>query len=137
MHTMAKRHRVVVIAVVTTLLLLGALYYFVDPGSSLIAPKCVVKALTGYDCPSCGGQRALHALLHGRVGEAFLFNPFLVVAVPYLLLLVYAQFAKTPLSERVRRVTHHPVTIWSYVVLFFVWWVVRNTHWWLALSGTL
>lgn len=42
-------------------------------------------ALTGWDCPACGGQRALHSLLHGRFGEALRFNPFLVVAVPYLL----------------------------------------------------
>ena len=41
--------------------------------------------LTGWDCPACGGQRALHSLLHGRVGEALHFNPFLVVSVPYFL----------------------------------------------------
>lgn len=137
MLTMDRKHRLVVIALIATLSLLGLLYFFVDPGSSSLVPKCVVKTLTGYDCPSCGGQRALHALLHGRVGEAFMFNPFLVVGVPYFLLLLYAQFASGTVAERVRRVTHHPVTIWTYVVLFFVWWVVRNTHWWLVLSGTL
>lgn len=135
MAAVDKSRRVVAIVVVATLLLLGAFYFFVDPGSSIVAPKCVVKALTGYDCPSCGGQRALHALLHGEVADAFRLNPFLVVAVPYLLALLYAHFATGRRAARVRQVTHHPAVIWGYVVLFFLWWVVRNTTWWLTLVG--
>ena len=64
---------------------MAALYYAVDPSHSAWLPQCPFHALTGWECPACGGQRALHALLHGRLGEAVQFNLFLVVSVPYFL----------------------------------------------------
>ena len=36
---------------------------------------CPFHYLTGWDCPFCGGQRMVWAMLHGRFGEAFLLNP--------------------------------------------------------------
>ena len=53
------------------------LYFFVNPEYSELMPKCVVKQLTGYDCPSCGAQRAFHAVLHGDFIKALSYNPFL------------------------------------------------------------
>ena len=47
-----------------------AYYYGHDPSDGG-APVCAFKYLTGYDCPGCGSQRAFHALLHGRVAEAW------------------------------------------------------------------
>ena len=49
---------------------MAALYYAVDPSHDVWLPRCPFHALTGWDCPACGGQRALHSLLHGRFGEA-------------------------------------------------------------------
>jgi hypothetical protein len=130
---LSERKRIVAAVVVAAiLLLLGLVYLFVDPGSSHLAPKCIIKILTGYDCPSCGGQRALHALLNGRMGEAIMFNPFLVLAVPYVLLLAYSLLSRSGFATRVGRVVRHPIAIWGYVALYFLWWVVRNTHWWLS-----
>ena len=42
--------------------------------------RCPVKAVTGLDCPGCGGLRMLHDLLHGRLRLATHDNPFLLVA---------------------------------------------------------
>lgn len=42
------------------------------------------KLLTGYDCPGCGSQRALHALLHGDI-NAFAYNPLFIIAIPYVI----------------------------------------------------
>ena len=36
---------------------------------------CVHKKLFGFDCPGCGGQRALVMLLHGDFTEAFFMYP--------------------------------------------------------------
>lgn len=130
-----RRKIVAVVLVAAILLLLCGAYFFVDPATSRLAPKCAVKTLTGYDCPSCGGQRALHAVLHGRLSEAFMLNPFLMLAVPYVLLIAYSLLSTSRFAMRVGRVVGHPAMIWSYVVLYFVWWVVRNTHWWLSLVG--
>ena len=59
---------------------LAAVYTF-DPSKTWFYPPCPLRALTGLQCPGCGGTRALHALLHGDVAGAFAFNPMLFVAI--------------------------------------------------------
>ena len=43
---------------------------------------CPLHWLTGLDCPFCGAQRMVLALLHGNVVEAFWLNPGLAVGAP-------------------------------------------------------
>ena len=50
-----------------------AAYYRLGPESGLY-PRCMFRQLTGLDCPGCGSQRAIHALLHGHVAEAWGYN---------------------------------------------------------------
>ena len=45
---------------------------------------CPFKALTGLDCPACGGLRMTHDLLNGDLAAAVVDNVFLVVALPAL-----------------------------------------------------
>jgi Protein of unknown function (DUF2752) len=47
-------------------------------------PPCPFKALTGWNCPGCGGLRMTHDLLHGDVGAAVVDNVFLLVGLPML-----------------------------------------------------
>lgn len=47
-------------------------------------PLCPLKAVTGLDCPFCGGLRAVWSLLHGRIGEAADHNLLFTVAAPFL-----------------------------------------------------
>jgi hypothetical protein len=58
----------------------AALLYFYDPASTPFYPSCPFRALTGLLCPLCGGLRAAHELLHGRVFDAVVLNPFLIAA---------------------------------------------------------
>jgi uncharacterized protein DUF2752 len=58
----------------------AALLYVYDPASAPFYPSCPLRALTGLLCPLCGGLRAAHALLHGRLFEAAALNPFLFAA---------------------------------------------------------
>jgi hypothetical protein len=58
----------------------AALVYLFDPASTAFYPSCPLRALTGLLCPLCGGLRAAHELLHGRVLDAVALNPFLVAA---------------------------------------------------------
>lgn len=60
-------------------------YARLDPGGHVFFPKCPVRLLTGWDCPGCGSQRAVHALLNGDVPEAFRQNALMVLFIPYLL----------------------------------------------------
>jgi uncharacterized membrane protein len=39
-------------------------------------PLCSFKMMTGRPCPGCGLTRSFCAISHGRLGQAFHFNPF-------------------------------------------------------------
>jgi len=47
-------------------------------------PPCPFKALTGWNCPGCGGLRMTHDLLHGDLASAVVDNVFLLVGLPML-----------------------------------------------------
>ena len=72
------------------LLLLGiaaiflGIYTFFNPADFVLFPKCPFWLLTGYQCPGCGSQRAIHHLLNGHWQEAFRQNALLVISLPYL-----------------------------------------------------
>jgi hypothetical protein len=60
-----------------------------DAGANAL-PSCVVKLTTGFDCPGCGGTRALFFLLHGDLPAAAQHHILAVFAAPFL---VYAYLA--------------------------------------------
>ncbi|WP_410879632.1 DUF2752 domain-containing protein [Myroides sp. DW712] len=51
-----------------------------------VMATCSIKNYTGWDCPGCGGQRAIDALIKGKFKEAFLYNQLIYL---YLGVLVY------------------------------------------------
>jgi hypothetical protein len=61
--------------------LLGAVLFVWDPAQHDFYPRCVFRALTGWECPGCGGLRAVHALLHGDLATAWRWHPLLVGAL--------------------------------------------------------
>lgn len=46
-----------------------------------IGLPCPFRAVTGWDCPLCGGTRMGEALLHGDVRAAFEFNPLALIGL--------------------------------------------------------
>ena len=69
-------------------LLAGGLAYvgFADPHDpDFLFPACPFKALTGWNCPACGGLRMTHDLLHGDLSAAVVDNVFLLVGLPALM----------------------------------------------------
>ena len=109
----------------------GIFYYLIDPQETSLAPKCPVKLLTGYQCPSCGAQRAIHAFLHGRIAEAVSYNLFFIIAIPFLLITAYSVIMinrsnPSKFTVRLYDFSTSRYTLLSYVVLYFVWWLVRN-----------
>jgi len=63
--------------------LLG-IYFFLDPEQHLF-PKCPFLWLSGWKCPGCGSQRAVHHLLHVDLLAALRVNFLFVLAFPYVL----------------------------------------------------
>ena len=63
-----------------------------DPAGSGIFPPCPVHYLTGWYCPGCGSLRALHALLHGNLHNAWAMNPLTILLLPFI---VYGLVSET------------------------------------------
>ena len=55
-----------------------------DPSHSAIFPPCPVHYLTGLYCPGCGSLRAIHALLHGDLRQAWAMNSLTVTLLPVI-----------------------------------------------------
>jgi hypothetical protein len=111
---------IVAIAVVTLIL------FCFSPERYPFYPRCLFHALTGLDCPGCGGLRAAHRLLHGDVAGAFAFNPMLIVLSPVLGWFLLGWIVR----ERTGRTWPNPFRrrVWIWVLLggMIVFSIVRN-----------
>lgn len=92
---------------------------------------CPFKALTGWDCPACGGLRAVNDLSRGHLDAAVHSNLAFVIAVPFLVggWLWWVDRARR--AQPVRRGGHRRTSVLVIastlaLVLFTVW---RNTPW--------
>jgi len=119
------RRVLVVLVVLAVLLVGGAIYFALDPAQHEFFPRCVFLNLTGYKCPGCGSQRALHALLHGDVVGAFKFNAMLLVAIPWLAVCIYGEAIRTSNPARYARI-NSPRLIMLLLVAILAWWLLRN-----------
>lgn len=100
---------------------LFVLYHFFDPAHSVAAPKCPFWLLTGYKCPGCGSQRALHAFLNGHLWEGIQYNYLLLPLVLYALLILVS-----PRSSKLHSWLTSATACITLVVIFLLWWVGRN-----------
>lgn len=105
---------VIVIAIVVV-------YHFFDPTNSVYAPKCLLKTLTGYDCPSCGCQRLLYSWANGHFVEGLRYNYFFLVGVLYILLILLRRH-----FPRLHHVCMSPTAIYLFIIMYLSWWIVRN-----------
>ena len=123
------RRWLVIILVLAALLVMGVIYFALDPSTSGLFPRCTFLSFTGYKCPGCGSQRAIHALLHGDVAGAFRYNALLLVAIPWIALCLFAE------SQRVRNPRLYarlnaPLLIWLLLAMVLLWWLLRNIFNW-------
>ncbi len=109
------------------LLVLAVIYFALDPAGFSFFPKCPFYWLTGYKCPGCGSQRAVHDLLHLNFRGAFHENPLLVISIPYIL--GGFAFDYTNLSQRiprVRKTLYGKTAIILVVIIVIAYWILRN-----------
>lgn len=111
------------------MLVLGFIYYALDPSTSDAFPRCSFLSLTGYKCPGCGSQRAVHALLNGDVAGAFRYNALLMIAVPWMGLCLFAESRRTRNPLLYARL--NPELLMSlFLALTLSWWLLRNIFDW-------
>lgn len=118
-------------ATIWLLLAIGAvlvltLYALVDPGRAAWMPKCIFHAVTGLQCPGCGAQRAIHALLTGDFAEAWRFNPLVIAVIPYLAILLFSSIYRLRYPGLYARL-NSPAAIIVAGVVIIAWFIIRNT----------
>lgn len=100
----------------------------------MFAPRCLLKAVTGYDCPFCGFQRSVWALLRGDFVDAFMYNPYIYIISPYLIMVLLCVFKVIPPESKLCRALYSRASIITAAVLTFSWWILRNVFDCLSIS---
>lgn len=104
----------------------AVIYGMFDPADHALFPKCPFLMLTGgLRCPGCGSQRAIHALLHLHLKDAFMYNPLVVISIPFLVLLAAASIFKDSHPEFYNKINSSLISK-LLLVIFVLWWIVRN-----------
>jgi hypothetical protein len=115
-----------IILIAITIAGLGILYKLFNP-ANFPFPQCPFLMVTGYQCPGCGSQRAVHHLLNFDFSSAFALNPLLIISMPYILL-GFALEKLPPNNNRLkwRKLLYgqHAIIICLVIVLLF--WAARN-----------
>ena len=107
-------------------LLVGFVFFRFNPVEGGFFPRCAFHTMSGWDCPGCGGQRALHQLLHGNFGAALRCNAMLILLIP----LAAWQLTRTAWRHLKGRPLPNPFGhhLWAWVICVGVilFGVVRN-----------
>lgn len=105
-----------------------------DPNSPGSWGFCPFETVTGWDCPGCGGLRAVHALTDLDLGAALSSNVFAVLLVGVLAVAFVAWIPRRLADPSARMIVISSRTGLVILAVLAVFTVVRNTPWgaWLA-----
>ena len=101
---------------------------FNPSAAASILPPCPFYWLTGLYCPGCGCTRALHALLHGDIAQAWAMNPLLVSTLPLIALMALNSAGWRPRNSD--RLWHWLSAAEPWLWTLLGYWVLRNLPWW-------
>ncbi len=104
-----------------------AVYYSYNPEVYDFFPACPLHKYTGLDCPGCGSQRAIHALLHGDVQAALDYNLLLVISLPFLAVHFFLKLLSYLLQRNLHwKIWYKPVVPKIVFLVVIGFWIARN-----------
>ena len=119
-----------VLKITSLSLLLGGfllLYGYYNPSQSSFFLSCPFKVITGYHCPGCGSQRAIHQLLHFNFLGAFRLNPLMVLSLPLIIYGLGLQVWNFIFETNYRvQLFYSKLFIYSYFGVVVLYWIARN-----------
>ena len=87
-------------------------------------PLCPFHAITGWQCPLCGGLRCVDALVHGQWSAALHDNALLVAALPVLVWVWFDAWRRSRTDRPQRSVPRRGIV--AVVVVLATFTIVRN-----------
>ena len=106
----------------------GVLYYFYHNNPATGKQTyvvCMTKQLSGYDCPGCGGQRALHQVLHGNFLQAAKLNAAIYFFAPLLGYIFFSVVLK-PFGIHLPDIDISTKGLWVVLLILLIFTIVRN-----------
>jgi len=96
------------------------------------APGCMFHRLTGLECPGCGGTRAFFALARGDLATSLRYNPWALVLMLGLGIWAAKRVIRVfaPRSRWGEPLAMRSSTLWTILILLFVFAFLRNLPWW-------
>jgi hypothetical protein len=102
-------------------------YFLFNPSTHSFFIPCPFKWATGYLCPGCGSQRAIHLLLHGNIIGAFRFNPLMVLSLPIIIYGLGIMIWNFIFNTQLRfKLFYSNTFIYIYFGIVLIYWIVRN-----------
>ena len=125
---MSRTGKIVISAAISLLLVAVAfMFYLFDPEEMALFPRCPFLLATGYECPGCGSQRAVHDMLHLDFKSAFSQNALILLLLPYSWLGLYLVFfAKRHRFPELEKLLFGKWAAMLVVSGIMIYWVVRN-----------
>ena len=103
-----------------------AMFRWFDPAQHPFFPRCTFHALTGLECPGCGGQRAMYHLLHGEINAAFHANALLVLLFPIGAWLSLRYMLARYAGRTLPALFLNRIWLWLLIAALVVFGIVRN-----------
>lgn len=102
-------------------------YTIYNPSQHSFFIPCPFNYITGYHCPGCGSQRAIHQLLHLNILNALRFNPFLVLSLPVIIYGLGIQIWNFIFETQFRfKLFYSKIFIYGYFGIAVLYWFLRN-----------
>ena len=120
-----SRKNIILVSIVA--IAASLLYFYYNPVYSNFFPRCVFHSVTNLDCPGCGSQRALHALLNGHILEAADFNLLTVLFLPLLAYSAIVAIANAFFNQSwSQKIFYPPLFTKIVLVVVLLFWILRN-----------
>ncbi len=104
----------------------AAVLFVFDPCTAGFYPVCALHEVTGWQCPGCGGLRAMHQLTHGHIGAAWRLNPFAVALPLVALWLGLREAARVLMGWKWPGLVTRPIFGWLLAGALVLFGVLRN-----------
>jgi hypothetical protein len=114
--------KIYLISLLTGVVVLAGLLYIFDPAVCKLFPPCPFYFITGFYCPGCGSQRALHDILHLNLAGAIANN---LLVIPAIIIIIYHLLYLT-IKPKHQNILYYNSTPWIILGIIIVFWILRN-----------
>jgi hypothetical protein len=119
------RYTLIIVGILIGLLFFW-FYHTLNPSEHSVYPECQFYASTGYLCPGCGSQRAVHDILHFNITEAFKHNALVGLSILALVYLVFVLAFNKISSKKIPNYFNRASTAYAILGIILIFWILRN-----------